>query len=194
MAPALEGVEGLLLDLSGVIYVQDEAVPGAAEALRSLREAGIPIRLVTNTWRPTGFTRSGHAVDAQGKVRTNALLNREEWEKLDQEVFRMAQQQLGAYADLIAARLTSDTTLAEYLATWRVASERIPAEVSMDLRTRRTYDRIDKKTFGVPIPIISTAYEIGRWWTAKRGDKEGAAAVHMQLMAFMDWVVTEAYR
>ena len=49
MAAALEGVEGLLLDLSGVIYVQDEAVPGAAEALDRLRSEGIPIRLVTNT-------------------------------------------------------------------------------------------------------------------------------------------------
>ncbi len=49
MAATLEGVEGLLLDLSGVIYVQDEAVPGAAEALERLREDGISIRLVTNT-------------------------------------------------------------------------------------------------------------------------------------------------
>jgi HAD superfamily hydrolase (TIGR01458 family) len=49
MAAALEGVEGLLLDLSGVIYVQDEAVPGAGEALERLRSAGLPIRLVTNT-------------------------------------------------------------------------------------------------------------------------------------------------
>jgi HAD superfamily hydrolase (TIGR01458 family) len=49
MSAALEGVEGLLLDLSGVIYVQDDAVPGAAEALERLRGAGVPIRLVTNT-------------------------------------------------------------------------------------------------------------------------------------------------
>ena len=49
MAPAIEGVEGLLLDLSGVIYVQDEAVPGAADALESFRNTGLPIRLVTNT-------------------------------------------------------------------------------------------------------------------------------------------------
>jgi HAD superfamily hydrolase (TIGR01458 family) len=49
MAPALEGVEGLLLDLSGVIYVQDEVVPGAAEALERFRAAGVAIRLVTNT-------------------------------------------------------------------------------------------------------------------------------------------------
>jgi HAD superfamily hydrolase (TIGR01458 family) len=49
MTAPLEGIEGLLLDLSGVIYVQDEAVPGAAEALATLRSSGMPIRLVTNT-------------------------------------------------------------------------------------------------------------------------------------------------
>jgi HAD superfamily hydrolase (TIGR01458 family) len=49
MPASLEGVEGLLLDLSGVVYVQDEAVPGAAAALERLRADGIPIRLVTNT-------------------------------------------------------------------------------------------------------------------------------------------------
>jgi HAD superfamily hydrolase (TIGR01458 family) len=49
MADALEGIEGLLLDLSGVVYVQDEAVPGAAEALAELRAANLPVRLVTNT-------------------------------------------------------------------------------------------------------------------------------------------------
>ena len=49
MGTALEGVEGLLLDLSGVIYVQDEAVPGAAKALDRLRSESIPTRLVTNT-------------------------------------------------------------------------------------------------------------------------------------------------
>jgi HAD superfamily hydrolase (TIGR01458 family) len=46
---ALEGVEGILLDLSGVMYVEDEAVPGAAETLAAVRSRGLPIRLVTNT-------------------------------------------------------------------------------------------------------------------------------------------------
>jgi HAD superfamily hydrolase (TIGR01458 family) len=45
----LNRVEALLLDLSGVVYVEDEAVPGAAEALGRLRERGLPLRLVTNT-------------------------------------------------------------------------------------------------------------------------------------------------
>jgi HAD superfamily hydrolase (TIGR01458 family) len=49
MTASLDGTEGLLLDLSGVVYVQDEAVPGALEALAGMRAAGIQIRLVTNT-------------------------------------------------------------------------------------------------------------------------------------------------
>jgi HAD superfamily hydrolase (TIGR01458 family) len=49
MAEPVEGIEGLLLDLSGVVYVQDEAVPGAAEALSKLRGADLPVRLITNT-------------------------------------------------------------------------------------------------------------------------------------------------
>jgi HAD superfamily hydrolase (TIGR01458 family) len=45
----LDGVEALLLDLSGVLYVQEEAVPGAREALERLRSSDLGIRLVTNT-------------------------------------------------------------------------------------------------------------------------------------------------
>ncbi len=47
--PSPERIEGVLLDLSGVIYIEDEVVAGAAETLDALREAGLPIRLVTNT-------------------------------------------------------------------------------------------------------------------------------------------------
>ena len=38
-----------LFDLDGTVYVGGEAVPGAAEALGRLREAGVPFRFVTNT-------------------------------------------------------------------------------------------------------------------------------------------------
>lgn len=44
-------IEGVLLDLSGVLYVGDAALPGATEALGRLRGAGLPIRFVTNVTR-----------------------------------------------------------------------------------------------------------------------------------------------
>lgn len=42
-------VRGVLLDLDGVLYVGERAVPGAADAVRWLREQGIPFRFLTNT-------------------------------------------------------------------------------------------------------------------------------------------------
>ncbi|RMH46369.1 MAG: TIGR01458 family HAD-type hydrolase [Alphaproteobacteria bacterium] len=42
-------VRGLLLDLSGVVYVGDRLVEGAADALARLEAAGVPVRFVTNT-------------------------------------------------------------------------------------------------------------------------------------------------
>ena len=42
-------VDGLLLDIDGVLAVSWEPIPGAIEALARLRNAGIPFRLITNT-------------------------------------------------------------------------------------------------------------------------------------------------
>jgi len=42
-------VEGLLLDIDGVLAISWRAIPGAPEALRRFRGAGVPFRLVTNT-------------------------------------------------------------------------------------------------------------------------------------------------
>lgn len=46
-------IQGVLLDLEGVLYVGDFPLPGAREALLSLRAAGIPVRYVTNSTRAT---------------------------------------------------------------------------------------------------------------------------------------------
>ena len=41
--------DGLLLDIDGVLHVGDEAIPGAVDTMARLRDANIPLRLVTNT-------------------------------------------------------------------------------------------------------------------------------------------------
>ncbi len=41
----------VLLDLGGVVYVGDEPIPGAVDAIARLRDAGIPLRFLTNTTR-----------------------------------------------------------------------------------------------------------------------------------------------
>lgn len=44
-------INGVLLDLAGVIYDGEKTVPGAAEAVARLRASGLPIRFVSNTTR-----------------------------------------------------------------------------------------------------------------------------------------------
>lgn len=44
-------VKGVLLDLAGVLYEGDTAVPGAVEAVARLRDAGLPVRFLTNSTR-----------------------------------------------------------------------------------------------------------------------------------------------
>jgi HAD superfamily hydrolase (TIGR01458 family) len=45
----------LLLDLDGVLYVEDDPLPGALEAVAALRATGVTLRFVTNTTaRPRG--------------------------------------------------------------------------------------------------------------------------------------------
>jgi HAD superfamily hydrolase (TIGR01458 family) len=46
-APA--NVRALLLDLDGVLYVEDEPISGAVDAVTALRDAGLGLRFVTNT-------------------------------------------------------------------------------------------------------------------------------------------------
>nr|MBS0021811.1 TIGR01458 family HAD-type hydrolase [Gammaproteobacteria bacterium] len=48
-------VSAVLFDLSGVLYVGREAVPGAVHALEKLQAAGVPYRFVTNVTRTSSI-------------------------------------------------------------------------------------------------------------------------------------------
>lgn len=59
----LHHIKGILADMDGVWFVGDRAIPGAIEALATLRARGIPIRFVTNT---TTKTRAEMAIRMLG--------------------------------------------------------------------------------------------------------------------------------
>ena len=46
-------ITGVLLDLAGVIYEGERALPGAFDAVDRMRHAGLSLRFVTNTTRMT---------------------------------------------------------------------------------------------------------------------------------------------
>ncbi|ACL71382.1 HAD-superfamily subfamily IIA hydrolase like protein [Thioalkalivibrio sulfidiphilus HL-EbGr7] len=47
----MKPIRGVLLDLSGVLYVGDAPLAGALEALTRLQASGLPVRYITNTTR-----------------------------------------------------------------------------------------------------------------------------------------------
>jgi len=75
-------MKGLLLDLDGVVYVGHTALPGSLDAIRLVREAGIPLRFITNTTRRprrrivADLAKLGLDVEAQ-HVFTPAAMTRE---------------------------------------------------------------------------------------------------------------------
>jgi glycerol 3-phosphatase-2 len=92
--PLVERYDLVMLDLDGVVYVGDEAVPGAADALRRAHEAGVHLAYVTNN-----ASRSPDAVaDKLGQVGVDADAS---------DVVTSAQ----AAAHLLAARHPKDSLI-----------------------------------------------------------------------------------
>jgi HAD superfamily hydrolase (TIGR01458 family) len=77
----LDGIRGVLLDIDGTLLTADREIPGAAAAVRGLRAADVPFRLMTNTTRrPRSaiarvLKEAGFDVDA-GHVLTPSVLAR----------------------------------------------------------------------------------------------------------------------
>ena len=49
MNPLASAVDGLMIDIAGVLTLGGEPIPGALDALRTLRARGIPLRFMTNS-------------------------------------------------------------------------------------------------------------------------------------------------
>lgn len=99
---------------------------------------------------------------ANSNIAVNSFLLKEEWSELDRTVIEMIKLRQNGIADLMGRGLTHNTTLAALTVRWRVASERVRPAVTMDGRSATVMDRVDKKTYEVPVPIIHCGYEIGR--------------------------------
>ena len=67
-------VDGLLLDIDGVLAVSWEALPGAVETLARLRERRLPFRLITNTTTQTRAALSDTLVRAGFDVTSDEIV------------------------------------------------------------------------------------------------------------------------
>lgn len=68
-------VNGLLLDIDGVLAVSWRAIPGAPEALAELRQGGVPVRFLTNTTSKTRISLAASLIGAGFDVRAEEILN-----------------------------------------------------------------------------------------------------------------------
>jgi len=101
-------------------------------------------------------------VGYRGGIAVHSLLRKSEWEELDRAVITMVKLRLQGIQDLRAAGLVQPLGgLGTMVSQWNVGSEKPLATISMDGRTRGNRDRVDKKLYGVPVPIIHDEYEIG---------------------------------
>lgn len=66
-------IRGVLLDLSGVLYVGDKPLPGAIEAVQRLTAAGLPVRYITNTTRKISVSILQQLANMKFHVRAEEL-------------------------------------------------------------------------------------------------------------------------
>ena len=95
-------------------------------------------------------------------LRTNAVLQKEEWVDLDKRVIRIAEERLVLTQDLIAAGLTYNLGgIGTTISQWQVESDMTDAVVSMEPDSEGNRDLVDYDIDQVPIPIIHKDFRIG---------------------------------
>lgn len=72
--PVLGPVRAVLIDIDGVLTVSWRPLPGAVEALREIRQAGLPVALVTNTTSRTRSSIAAALADAGFPVTAGDIL------------------------------------------------------------------------------------------------------------------------
>ena len=114
----LAGVRALLLDLDGVLYVDEEPIAGARDAVRRLRDDGFALRFVTNTTaRSKGRTldklaRLGFAVEPEELLTPAALAVRHCLEHGRRRVALVMNEEVkGDFAELEAVEGGADAVI-----------------------------------------------------------------------------------
>lgn len=95
-------------------------------------------------------------------LRTNAILQKEEWVDLDKRVVQIARERLTVVQDLISNGLTLQlggigVTVSQY----QTESDMTPASVNMEPDSEGNRDNLNYDLASVPIPIIHKDFSIG---------------------------------
>lgn len=94
-------------------------------------------------------------------LRTNALLRKHEWERIDAAVLRTTGQILSGVADLRSHGCVENLGgLGVIMSTYELLGDMAPAEVDMHGSTAGNRDRAEYQAASVPVPIIHKDFQL----------------------------------
>ena len=148
----------VLLDLDGVLYVEDEPVPGAAEAVERLRSLGMTLRFVTNT-------------TSRSRAATLAKLTALGFDVEDEELVTpavLALQHCRERGHRRASLLMADE-VKEDLVELEEVDDEPDAVIVGDLGTRFTYDLLNGAFRHLLAGAELVALQKNRYWLREDG-------------------------
>ena len=158
MPACINSVKGLLVDLDGVIYIEDQTIPGAVEVVNWLRQQGYPVRYLTNT-----TMRSRKSLVEK--------LSRFGIQAAPQEMFSTT----GVAAKWLAAKgisrvqllLTEDAQ--EDFTGFVITNDQPEVVVVGDLGAAITFDILNRAFLAVKAGAQLVALQKGRYWQTRDG-------------------------
>ena len=148
-------VRGLLVDLDGTLYVGDEPVEGAREAMGNLKSSGLVLRYVTNTTR-------------KPRREVGAHLRSLGFEVDEAEIFTPAKAAVGLIGEKSCFPLV-DESLLEDLARITLTEDRPDHVLVGDLGEGFTYDRLNAAFRCLMDGAELIALQRNRYWRREDG-------------------------
>jgi HAD superfamily hydrolase (TIGR01458 family) len=148
-------IEGLLVDLDGTLYVGDEPVEGAREALGELKAYGITVRYVTNTTRKPRREVRDHLLSLGFEIE-------------ETEIFTPARAAAGLIGDRRCFPLV-DEALLEDLEEVTLTEDRPDYVLVGDLGEGFTYERLNAAFRLLVNGAELLALQKNRYWRTESG-------------------------
>lgn len=154
----MEPFKGFLIDLDGVLYIEDRVTPGAVEAVNWLRQQGYPLRFLTNTtmWSRDALVRKLMRLGIQAE---------------SGEMFSTAAVAAKWLADQGVSRvqllLTEDAQ--KDFAGFEITTRKPEVVVVGDLGATIRFDILNHAFLSVKAGARLVALQKGRYWQTKNG-------------------------
>ena len=148
-------VKGLLIDLDGTLYVGDEPVEGAREALAKIEASGLAVRFVTNTTRKPRREVRDHLASLGFEVE-------------EAEIFTPARAAGGLIGDRSCFPLVAGALL-EDLAGVAIAKDHPDFVLVGDLGEEFTYERLNAAFRRLAAGAELVALQRNRYWQREDG-------------------------